>query len=130
MSCKIYYAGDIIEVTIYGLLTGEDLKRIAEAAGTIEGEVKPSPDRITDMSGITGVSIDFPAMDSFASERTAAKLENPVKSAIVAVTALQYGFAQMFSVLMRNPQVTVSIFRDTESARQWLRAGPSSQAIL
>jgi hypothetical protein len=41
MSCKIYCAGDLIEVTIHGLLTGEDRKRMAEAAGKIEGGATP-----------------------------------------------------------------------------------------
>lgn len=50
-------------------------------------------------------------------------LKNRVKSAIVAQRPVDYGMARMFEMLIQNPQIEVRVFRDGESARQWLAVG-------
>jgi len=43
-----------------------------------------------------------------------------VKSAIVAATPVQVGYARMFQMLNEHPSVTVEIFGDLPTAVAWL----------
>jgi hypothetical protein len=120
MSWTCKYAGGLVEMTVDGLFTGDDLAQLEREIGRIEAEAPVTPHRLADMSAVTGVSIGISDMDSFAARRTAAKLRNRVKSGIVATAPVQYGFARMFLSLMSNPMITVSVFRERESALKWL----------
>ncbi|HEX2854014.1 MAG TPA: hypothetical protein VHO24_12310 [Opitutaceae bacterium] len=81
-----------------------------------------SPDRITDMSRVSGITLDFTAMEAFAAKRRNAPLKNRVKSAIVAPQPLQFGFARMYQTLNENRDIVIELFRDEASALQWLEA--------
>ena len=106
-----------------------DLRNGAEAASQIEAEAAISPDRIIDISAVESMNLNFADMQALVKLRRAAPLKNNVKSAIVALTPVQYGFARMFQTILENPKITVEIFMDQDSARAWIimnkNSGPS-----
>lgn len=120
MAYDIQFLDGLVRTTLYGQLTAHDLMEIAKVAAEIETRMEVSPDRLTNMSRVTGVSLDFAAMEAFAAKRRDAPLKNRVKSAIIAPQALQFGFARMYQTLNENPNIELAVFRDEASAVLWL----------
>jgi hypothetical protein len=120
MPFRVEMLGDLLHVTFSGVLSVEALKRLSDAIRDIEATLNPTPSRIVDMSGITGVSIGFDAMSELAEVRRLSPVRNAIKSALVAPGQLQMGFARMFQQLNSHPRVIVEVFRDRESALAWL----------
>ena len=114
--------GELYHVTFSGVLSVEDLARAGEEMKTLEASFDPTPGRLIDLSGVTGVSIGFDAVSQLADVRNRTLVRNPVKSALVAPGQLQMGFARMFQTLNTNPRVITQVFRDRESAMSWLAA--------
>ena len=125
MPHEIKHAGNMIEGRFFGRLDEDDLIQVAAEVGEIEMVAAPSPHRLLDLSAVDSVNFGFLQMEDLVRKRSAAKLRNPVKSAIVAPKDIQFGFARMFQQLMDHPQITISVFRDAPSARAWLRKGPA-----
>jgi hypothetical protein len=48
---------------------------------------------------------------------------NPIRTAVVAHTAAQQGYARMFQTLNDHPLVTVAVFADRAAAGAWLDQG-------
>jgi hypothetical protein len=123
MAFELKIEAGIAWIRFHGQLTSADLVGGAEGLAKMETEAEVAPDRISDLSSIDGLTLDFAAVEACASLRRSAPLKNLVKSAIIAPTPVQFGFARMFQTLNTNPKVTVRIFTDAESALAWFATG-------
>ena len=104
-------------------LTGEDLPRaLAEMAQLDARMPAPPKHRITDLSLLDEIDIGFPEIEMVAKGRRELKLSAPMRSALVAPSPLQFGFARMFQTLNDNPKVDVRIMRTMEEALRWIES--------
>ncbi len=122
MGFEIALEADIIRCTLSGVVTGEDLTRLAATADDIERGRDPVPHRIADMTGVTDFQISYPDVRALAEHRRAIAFPNAFKAAIVVRTPTQRGIARMFQTLNDNPRITIEIFSDEASALSWLRS--------
>lgn len=120
MGYKIETTDGLIRFTLHDVVSSEDFARVAEEVRAIEARLEVTPDRITDMTEVTGMNVDFGSVESFAENRRKAVLKNKVKSAIIAPQALHFGFARMFQTLNDNPSIEIKIFVNPLEAWQWL----------
>jgi hypothetical protein len=72
------------------------------------------------MSAVEGVNVDFALMMVVAGERRKSSLRNIVRSAVVAPSDFQYGFARMFPMLHYNAKIQIEVFRDKATALRWI----------
>ena len=113
-------------IAISGTLTPADLERLADTLLEMEGASAVCPHRVTDLTDLTRFDVGFDDMFSLARRRRAVPPANPIRSAIVASTPVQLGFARMFQTLNDHPQVTLRIFADLDAALAWLgEEGPA-----
>jgi hypothetical protein len=112
----------LIHMTLSGVLTDEDLRGIASAADEIEGASNPIAPRITDMTGVIDLKIDYASVQAFATRRRVIRFPNAFKSAIVVGGPAHLGIARMFQTLNDNPQITVEIFTERATALAWVRS--------
>lgn len=105
----------------HGAMSAADLLAGAAAVKALEETQAVTPPRIVDLSQVTEILVDFLTVDQFAEARAASKFKNPTRSAIVAPTDLQFGFARMYQLVSRNSDLAVEVFRDRKSAEDWLR---------
>jgi len=113
----------ILRIVMPATLTPADLYRIADALTEIERSAAVTPHRLVDMSGVTQFKVGFEEMFALAELRRAHPPSNPIRSAWVASTQVQVGFARMFQTLNDHPLVTLRIFADVPSALAWLQEG-------
>ena len=118
MSYSLTFEQGLIRVVMSGALTGDDLVRLADELSSHEDGA--APDRVTDMTALTGIDVGFDEIFALARRRRASELANPVRSALVAATPLQHGFARMYQTLNDHPQITLRIFPDMAAALAWL----------
>ncbi len=117
-----------MRIVLSGTLTPEDLVRVADAMGEAEDAADVCPHRVTDLSGVTRFDIGFNDMFELAQRRRRQPPANPVRSAIVASTPVQLGFARMLQTLNDHPQITMRIFPDVDGALAWLAEEPPAPA--
>ena len=118
-----------MRVVLSGTLVPEELVRVADAMGAAERAAEVCPHRVTDLTGVTRFEIGFDDVSALARRRRQQPPANPVRSAIVAATPVQLGFARMLQTLNDHPQITMRIFPDLDGALAWLAepaAGPTS----
>jgi hypothetical protein len=124
MAHELQYANGLIRFSLFGTVTLEDLLSAGEEARRIEAEAPVSPPRITDMSRVDDLDLDYWRMEEFAARRRIAPLKNKVRSAIVAPSQVQFGFARMFQTLNDNPLIEIRIFSEQAAAELWLDEKP------
>ena len=125
MSYEIKLASGLLRFTVWGVLTLGELLAAAKQTQAIEATEAVTPHRLTDLSAVDDFDLTFSKMEDFASIRRAARLKNNVRSAIVAPSQVQLGFARMFQTLNDNPQIEVRIFPDQPAALAWLGEVPA-----
>ncbi len=121
MPIAIEYNGEFIITKMTGVIALPDLLAYGKRFEALEASLPVAPHRLADLSGGAVGDLDFLEMNQYAATRRTAKLKNPVKSAIVAADAVQFGFARMFQTLNSNPDIQVEIFQNEETALAWLR---------
>lgn len=103
-----------------GVVTAVDLQQCGVATWEIE-KVRPvTPHRITDLSGVTDLQVDFNSVWQLAENRKNRQFPNAFKSAIVAPENYLMGYARMFQTLNDHPQITICVFKDRAAAQTWL----------
>ena len=123
MPVIVKYDGRIIEVQMSGRIAGPELlSQLAEVVAIEEREAV-TPDRIFDLSETDTSDIRFNDVFAIAERRRRELLRNPIKSAFVAKTNVQYGIARTFQSLNDNPQIDIRVFREESEARAWLAEG-------
>jgi hypothetical protein len=115
------YHGEFIVTRMTGLVALSDLLTHAEEIAAIETSLPVTPYRIAHLAADLVGEMGFVELNTFAARRRVAQLKNPVKSAIVAGGAAQFGFARMFQTLNDNPDIRVEIFQAEGPALAWLR---------
>jgi hypothetical protein len=121
MPLEIHHETDLVRVVLKGTLTEADLVALAKEAEETERNAGVSPNRLTDGTAVSEITITFHQMQAFALRRRTATVKNKMRSAIVAPGPLRYGFARMFQTLNDNPKIEISIFGDTAAAVRWLK---------
>ena len=111
----------ILRIVMPATLTPAELHGIADALTELERSAAVTPHRLVDMSGVIRFQVGFEEMFALAELRRAHPPANPIRSAWVAATAVQVGFARMFQTLNDHPLVDVRIFPDVPSALAWLK---------
>jgi hypothetical protein len=125
MPYELTLSGGLLRFTLSGIVTLEDLLNAAREAQVIEATEPVTPHRLTLLTGVGDFNLSFAKMDEFATIRRTAVLQNKVRSAIVAASQVQLGFARMFQTLNDNPQIEIQIFPDEPAALAWLEEGPA-----
>ena len=110
----------LLRIRMYETLTPKDLVRLADDVIELEAAFDRTPWRVTDMRGIRHFRVGFRDMLAFADRRKDAPPRQPIRSALVVNSHVQYGFGRMFQTLNDHPLVTVEIFRDISEALDWL----------
>jgi hypothetical protein len=119
-------ADGVLRIVLSGTLTPDDLGRVADAIGEVEDAADVCPCRVTDMTALTRFEVGFDEMFQLARRRRERSPANPIRSAIVASTPVQLGFARMFQTLNDHPRITLRIFPDMDAALAWLAEEPSA----
>ena len=109
-----------VRVVFFDDMTGHDLRSLADLVAAIERERAVAPNRLTDLSQITGAQLTYTNVFDFVEHRKRQQLANSVKSAIVAPRPVQLGFARMFQTLNDHPQIEIQIFPTLAEAEAWL----------
>jgi hypothetical protein len=113
---------EYLRIVLSGTLTPSDLEELIEVLLAHEATLTPVPHRVTDMSGLTRLDVGFPDIFQLAERARTRPLPNAVRSAIVAATPVQIGYARMFQMMNEHPSITVEIFDDLPAAVAWLTA--------
>jgi hypothetical protein len=120
MPYKITVENKVLRITMSGRVTGLDLDGLVTEAGNYEQNVDVVPHRITDMTGIVELAVNYPEVSALAEKRRELHFANRFKSAIIATCGQHLGYARMFQTLNDNPQITIRIFPDEASASEWI----------
>ena len=115
------YQGEFIVIRMSGSITLPELLEHAEGIAAIEASQPVTPHRIAILPSGLVCDLSFSELHAFAAKRRAARLKNPVKSAIVAGDAVQFGFARMYQALNEHPNLQIEVFQSEEPAFAWLR---------
>lgn len=113
-----------VRVWFFGILSGANLRDVADELRSHEHALGMVPDRLVDMSEMVATDAVFNLAILAARVRAVQRFPNPFRSALVAPKVEVAGFARIFRVLNRNPQIEVQVFEEVEAAERWL----SSQA--
>jgi len=116
----VAFDGPILVIRLYDTVTGADLEGASAEVLAVEKDGTNTPPRLSDLRGITTAAIGYSEMARLADVVKARPLDAPVRSAILVTEPVQLGFARMFQILNEHPRVTVRIFEDESSAREWL----------
>ncbi|HEY2343731.1 MAG TPA: hypothetical protein VGH90_11895 [Chthoniobacteraceae bacterium] len=112
--------GQVLRIDFKGPLTKRDLTALADTLFEKESSMELTPDRITDVSKVTRMEIEFSDIWALVQRRRTRPPANPIKSAIVAATPVQLGFARMFQTLNDIAGIKIAIFPDQEAAQAWI----------
>jgi len=123
MPLELKIENNIIHVMLQGRVNSADLERLGDVVEKAEAEHEVPPNRIIDFSSAEGIDLPSSALEALAERRRNASPRNPVKSAIVAPSALPYGLSRMYQTLAENPKINLQIFTDRNLALQWLSSG-------
>ncbi len=125
MPCRAALDGPWYRIWFTGVVTGADLRDLASEVSGHERELGRVPDRLVDMSGMLATSGTFNLAILAARVRGIQRFPNAFRSALVAPRLEVAGFARIFRILNRNPQIHVEVFERLEDAEAWLEASPS-----
>jgi len=114
------FVGGMLEIHFEGEIEGSHLFEHLREVRDLEERESVAPSRLVDLRDAFTKDVRFGEVNDLAANRRTGRLKNPIKSAFLAVTPLQFGLARTFQTLNDNPQITVRIFRDEAQARAWL----------
>ena len=109
-----------IRVWFTGILSGANLRDVADELRAHERELGMVPDRLVDMSQMVATDAVFNLAILAARVRGVQRFPNTFRSALVAPKVEVAGFARIFRALNRNPQIEVQIFDEVAAAERWL----------
>lgn len=111
-----------VRVWFSGVLTGRDLREVADELREHERGLGMVPDRLVDMSDMLATSGTFNLAILASRVRAVQRFPNTFRSALVAPRVEVAGFARIFRILNRNPQIDVRVFDRVADAEAWLGA--------
>ena len=111
-------------VWLHGRVTGHDVRGYRTAL-MADPEWKPGFHRLVDLSEITKLETPTADVRQVAQEGKAlADRFGEGKVAILAPRDFLYAMARMFQVFEENPDTSLEVFRDRQSAFEWLGLPP------
>ncbi len=113
---------ELFVVEMSGAFRTLDFIRLAEQVLAFERTQRTTPNRLTDLSRVTSLAVNYADIELVAHLRRASPPANPIRSAVYANTPIQFGMARMFQTLNHHPGVTIEVFRDRVAAIAWLRS--------
>jgi hypothetical protein len=121
MAVDISYDGEWILITFAGAITAADLTAVIHHVIDLEGRLAVTPDRLVDLGpSTTTLAIGYSDISNVVQARRAAAPPNPIRTAVIAHSAVQQGYARMFQTLNDHPLVTIAVFSDRADAETWL----------
>ena len=123
MAVDISYDGNWIHITFAGAIAAADLALVIQDVIDLEGRVAVTPDRLVDLGPGTTLEIGYSDISNIVQARRATPPANPIRTAMIAHSTVQQGYARMFQTLNDHPLVTIAVFADRAAAEAWLR-GP------
>jgi hypothetical protein len=121
---ELAFDGPILLIRLHGTLTAADLDRVGDEMIALEQGGTVTPPRMTDLRGITEPAVGYAEVARLAERARTRPLGAHVRSALVVTEPVQVGLARMFQILNEHPQITLRIFEDEATAREWLIADP------
>jgi len=125
MAVDVASKGTRFVATFSGGVTMAGLQTLIDRFAEIESRPDSTPDRIVDLGPVATVALGFSEVAALARVRKAFRPRNPFRTAIVAVSALQQGYARMFQTLNDHPMITVRVFDRLAAPKAWLDSTPS-----
>jgi hypothetical protein len=120
MPFEIRDEGGYYSARLFGVLDRTDLDAVMLAVERLEDAAMK--DRLTDLTALEHIDVGFEEVFALAVKRAQRPIPKPIRSALVAVKPVQFGFARMFQMLNDNPRVQIRIFGTLQEAQQWLHA--------
>jgi hypothetical protein len=128
MPYRVSLSEPYVRVDFSGVLTGRDLREVADELRAHERELGMVPDRLVDMSGMVATGATFELAILAARVRGVQRFPNTIRSALVAPRVEVAGVARIVRFLNRNPQIDVQVFERLEAAETWLSVPPSRRS--
>jgi hypothetical protein len=119
MSYSMTMDGAVLRIHLCESLSDEDLRGLADDVLRLEAALDPTPSRVTDMTDLERINVGFREMLAFVERRHASPPHQPIRSALLVASDVQYGIARMFQTLNDHPLVSVEIFRRESDALDW-----------
>ena len=108
-----------------GILDASEAKRIVEFMEIKEVDTETGFDRFCDLTGLDSIHLAAADVLELAVRR---RTFNPngahVKSAFLATHPLAFAIARMYEQLLNSPRIDVRVFRELETAAEWLAVRP------
>lgn len=120
MPYRVDLDGPYFRVWFSGVLTGRDLREVADELRAHERDLGMVPDRLVDMSDVVATGATFRLAILAARVRGVQRFPNRFRSALVSPRVEVAGFARIFRALNRNPQIEVEVFPTVAAAEGWL----------
>jgi len=115
---KILHDKNLIVVSYSDELTVQDIIDL-RIKGMNDPDFNPTYDVIDDLSAVTSTNINYDNVHKISSESVA---QPGVKRALVAVSDLQLGMANMYKVVSEPSGQIFKIFNDYSTAMEWILA--------
>jgi hypothetical protein len=112
-----YPDNELLVIRLSGSVDRETLQALARELNRIEA-VKEYSRYLIYVENITSAAIN--SEDAMFYRNKLSKRHIAGKAAMCAFNILQFGMARMFQAILENELLTIEIFRDIESAANWL----------
>lgn len=122
MPFEIHDQGPFLSARLFGVLDLHDLNALVEEVERIESEAPAPKDRITDLTALDRIDVGFEEVFAVAHRRAQRPVTAPIRSALIALQPVHFGFARMFQMLNDNPRIQIRIFPNLDDAVLWLES--------
>lgn len=122
MPFEIHDQGPFLSARLFGVLDLRDLNALVEEVERMESEAPAPKDRITDLTALDRIDVGFEEVFAVAHRRMQRQITAPIRSALIAVQPVHFGFARMFQMLNDNPRIQIRIFPNLDDAVLWLES--------
>lgn len=122
MSFEIDVSQPVWRVRFFDKMTVPDLINLAVEVTQLEAGREVLPPRIISLTQVTQFGVGYLEVSELARRRRAFEPPHPIKSAIVAVTSSQLGFARMYQTLLDHPKIDLEIFSEMHQAEAWIHS--------
>lgn len=119
MPFEIHDEGKFFSARLFGVLDLHDLNALVVEVERLESEAPTPRDRITDLTGLDRIDVGFEEVFAVANRRAQRPVTAPIRSALIAIQPVHYGFARMFQMLNDNPRIQIRLFASRDEALQW-----------
>lgn len=121
MPYRVALSADLLTAEFSGTLTRDDLFSALQEMEEAEQKSSRAPNRLFLLFDVLEWHIDGNDIRRHAERRRAARLPNPIRSAILVQNKSHEAVARVFALLANEiPHITVQVFTTTEEAYAWL----------